>query len=92
MQFDVCKYNLREQISSLLVGADAKASLFQNPSARRCAAAQKKVGHFPNEQKALEDFEARAGTSSMSWCNLPKLHINTQAFPQIECMCICTHI
>eukprot|EP00439_Symbiodinium_sp_Y106_P033489 s273_g4.t1 len=38
VQFDVCKYNLREQISSLLVDAD--------------------VGHFPNEQKALEDFEA----------------------------------
>ncbi|CAE6923597.1 SULTR4 [Symbiodinium sp. CCMP2592] len=38
VQFDVSKYNLREQISSLLVGAD--------------------VGHFSNEQKALEDFEA----------------------------------
>ncbi|CAE7867680.1 unnamed protein product [Symbiodinium necroappetens] len=38
LQFDQCNYNLREQISSLLVGAD--------------------VGHFPNERKALEDFEA----------------------------------
>ena len=67
LQFDQCNYNLREQISSLLVGADAKASLFQHAPARRCAAVQKQVGHFPNERKALEDFEARAGTSSMSW-------------------------
>ena len=61
LQFDQCNYNLREQISSLLVGADAQASLFQHPSARRCAAVQKQVGHFPNERKALEDFEACRG-------------------------------